>query len=348
MYHGGVLILPHILAMHQVPLAAAWLLEDIATFRGKQELYAHQSPERLAVLRESALIESAVSSTRMEQVLVDESRIGTILFGSHPGRDRNEDEVRGYRRALDWIHAEHATIELSPDTIQRLHRHVRADTGDAGDWKERAAAIVERHPDGRTVERFMPPGPEIAVRLLQELCEAATIAMRERVVPIPVLVAVTNLDFLCLHPFRDGNGRVSRLLLLLQLYHAGYEVGRYVSIERIIEQSKDRYYETLHTSSQGWHEGRADPWEYVNYTLYTLREAYGEFEQRWQDRAEAKGAKTARVLAAIERAPREFTLVWVERECPGVSRALIRKVLREAQGVSAVGRGPGATWRKDA
>jgi Fic family protein len=327
-----------------IPLATTWMLEDLAEFRGKQQLFANQSPERLRVLRESAVIESSLASTRMEQVVVDTSRIGTILFGDTVGRDRNEEEVRGYREALDLIHEEHASLPLTIETLHRLHGLVRSGSGDAGRFKERAEPILQVYPDGRVAVRFQPPEPARAAELLEALLIAWERSMLDRRLPVGVAVAAFNLDFLCIHPYRDGNGRVSRLLLLLQLYHAGFEVGRYVSLERLIEQSKDRYYETLHACSQGWHEGAHDPWPFVDYLLYTQRAAYGEFERRWNESSEPKGSKTARVAAAIAMAGPEFTLTQIERACPGVSRELIRKVLRETPGVRAFGRGPGARW----
>jgi Fic family protein len=164
-----------------------------------------------------------------------------------------------------------------------------------------------------------------------------------------IALAAFNLDFLCIHPFRDGNGRVSRLLLLLQYYHLGYEVGRYISIERLIEQNKERYYETLELSSQGWHEGKHDPWAYVNYLLYVLKTAYREFEERVGQIKSPRGAKTDLVEAAIKGFSREFSLNDLERTCPGVSRDMIRRVLRDlqkAKKVECLGRGPGALWRK--
>jgi len=157
-----------------------------------------------------------------------------------------------------------------------------------------------------------------------------------------------SLDFLCIHPFRDGNGRVSRLLLLLQGYHLSYEVGRYVSLERVIEENKDRYYETLEASSQGWHEGKHDPWPFINYLLYILKTAYREFEERVGKIASPKGAKTEMVHAAIRRQNGEFRLADIERACPGVGRDWIRSLLaglKETGEVSCRGKGPGARWR---
>jgi Fic family protein len=173
--------------------------------------------------------------------------------------------------------------------------------------------------------------------------------MRQQTVQPLILLGALNLDFLCIHPFRDGNGRVSRLLLLLTCYHLGFEVGRYISLERLIEQNKERYYETLKLSSQFWHEGRHDPWPYINFVLYTLLDATREFERRVGETASPRGSKTELVQAAIEAAQSDFTIADLERRCPGVSRDMIRHVLRGLQKkghVECQGRGPGARWRR--
>ena len=161
-------------------------------------------------------------------------------------------------------------------------------------------------------------------------------------------LAASNLDFLCIHPFRDGNGRTSRLLLLLQCYHLGYEVGRYISLERLIEDNKERYYETLQLSSQGWHEGRHDPWPYINYLLYILKTAYREFEEKAGNIKDPRGAKTELVESAIQSLIGHFTLLDLERSCPGVSRDMIRKILcdlKKMGQVECLGKGPGAKWQ---
>jgi Fic family protein len=173
--------------------------------------------------------------------------------------------------------------------------------------------------------------------------------LRERWVPPPIALAAMNLDFLCIHPFRDGNGRVSRLLLLLQCYHLGFEVGRYISLERLIEENKERYYETLEQSSQGWHEGKHDPWPYINFTLFTLKTAYKEFEERVGQITSPKGAKTELARSAIERASDPFRITDIQRECPGVSVDLIRRVLKRMRDngeVECLGRGQSAQWQK--
>lgn len=173
--------------------------------------------------------------------------------------------------------------------------------------------------------------------------------MRERWVHPLIALGAFNLDFLCIHPFRDGNGRVSRLLLLLQLYHLGFEVGHYISIERLIEENKERYFETLEQGSQGWHEGKHDPWPYVNYLLFILKSAYKEFEERVGQVKSPRGAKTQLIEEAINNFNGDFSLSELERACPGVSRDMVRRILRVLQKTSKVeclGRGPGAIWRR--
>jgi Fic family protein len=184
---------------------------------------------------------------------------------------------------------------------------------------------------------------------MAELVERCDRCVRDRVVPPLVAVGAFGLDFLCIHPFRDGNGRVSRLLMLLLCYHAGAEVGRYVSLERLIEQSKDRYYETLEQCSQGWHQRRHNPWPFINYVLWVLKTAYGEFEDRFGRVKAPRGEKSQVVMDAIARLPGDFSVGQLQHQCPGVSVDLIRKLLnhlREEGQLSCLGRGPNAKWRK--
>lgn len=336
----------------QFPVAAstAWYLSDLGEFRGKQALYTRQSPQRLKALREHALIESAVSSNRIEGVSIDPKRVRDILAKPAPlFRDRDEEEVRGYRDALAWIHAEAASIPVDEQTIKRLHAMTRGQIWDAGQYKEKDGDIIERHPDGRERVRFRTvPAAQTPARMTDLLFDWRR-CLDEGWVPPPIALAAFNLDFLCIHPFRDGNGRVSRLLWLLQSYQAGYEVGRYISLERLVEQNKDRYYETLEASSQGWHEGKHDPWPYINYVLFILKTAYKEFAERVGETKAPRGAKTHQVNSAIEQFAGEFSVAQLELHCPGVSRDMVRRVLREQQAAGKVecqGRGPAARWRK--
>src|SRR3989440_8966391 len=307
-----------------VPLTTSWYLADLGEARGKQELFTRQSPQKLKVLREHSIIESAVSSNRIEGVQIDQARIGTVVFGKSRLRDRAEEEVRGYRNALKLIHEQGVKLHVTEELIRELHNLCRAGLGDAGRYKERDGDIIEKYPDGRQRVRFVTVKAAETPQYMQALVESWQRCIEERWVHPLITLAAFNLDFLCIHPFRDGNGRVSRLLLLLQCHHLGYEVGRYISLERVIEENKDRYYETLEQSSQGWHEGKHDPWPYINYILYILKTAYREFEERVGQTPSPKGAKAEMVLTMIRKQTKEFKLADVEAACPGVGREWIR------------------------
>jgi len=333
-----------------IPATTSWVLADLGEARGKQELFTGQSPQKLKALRENALIESAVSSNRIEGVEADQARIATIVFGKGQLHDRNEEEIRGYRNALELVHEKGNSLPVSEETIRQLHRLVRGEVWDAGHYKDKDSDIIEKLADGRQRVRFKTVTAAETPAYMNEMIQLWIDGLRERTVHPLVLLAAMNLDFLCIHPFRDGNGRVSRLLLLLQCHQLGFEVGRYVSLERVIEENKERYYETLEQSSRGWHEGRHDPWPYVNYLLFILKTAYHEFEERAGQMKSPRGAKTALVEAAIEAFPGQFTLSELQRACPGVSPDMVRRILRDlqkAKKIVCLGRGPGATWRKE-
>lgn len=331
------------------PTRTMWYLTDLAEARGKQELFTRQSPQKLKVLREHALTESAVSSNRIEGVEVDKSRVGTLIFGQPALRDRDEEEVSGYRDALKLIHERGATLPISEATIKKLHRLSRGNIWDAGQYKEKDVDIIQTYPDGRSRVRFKTVSPQDTPTAMAEMVELWHRGVREKWVHPFVLAAALNLDFLCIHPFRDGNGRASRLLFLLACYHCGLEVGRYISLERLIEQNKERYYEVLELSSQGWHDGKHDPWPTMNFLLYTLTQAYKEFEQRVGQLKSPRGEKTAMIHAAIDRQVATFRVTDLQADCPGVGLDLIRHVLdklRKEKKVESLGTGRGARWQK--
>jgi Fic family protein len=333
-----------------IPASTAWYLDSLGQFRGRQELYTRQSAQTLRILREHAIIESAVSSNRIEGVSLDPSRLQGVLVAAKPlFRDRDEEEIRGYRDALTLIHESPSDIRVDEATIKRMHAMARGQIWDAGEYKEKDGDIIERTADGRERVRFKPtPAKETATAMAQ-LIGTWNQCVREQWTPPPIALAAFNLDFLCIHPFRDGNGRVSRLTLLLQTYHAGMEVGRYISLERLIEQNKERYYESLETCSIGWHEGQHDPWPYINYMLSILKIAYQEFEQRVGQIAEPKGAKAELVRHAVRKRRGEFRIREIEQDCPSVGREWIRNVLadmRRAGEVQCVGRGQAARWSR--
>ena len=338
------------LAETQLPLGTVWLLEKLAESKGKQSLYEKQSPQILRALREMALVESTESSNRIEGVTVERERLRPLILGNARPRDRSEEEIVGYRRALSWIHTNHEKVAISPDTLKRLHALAQGGTsGDAGEWKRTANEIIEVYPDGHREVRFQPVEPERVPTAIEELCLGYRHAMDQQKVTPLLATACLVLDFLCVHPFRDGKGRVSRLLTLLALYHHGHQVGRYISLERIVEQTKETYYEVLQKCSTGWHDASHEIMPWFNYFLATIRTAYREFEERAERQRPARGSKADLIDYALANVPSPFGISDVERLCPNVSRDMIRVVMnrwRKEGRLKAIGRGRDAQWAR--
>jgi len=336
-------------SLQTVPATVTWLLSDISEAKGKQDLFMHQSPQTLKLLREHALIESAVSSNRIEGVEIESKRTGTVVFGRPLLKDRNEEEIQGYRDALQWIHGASASVDLDQAAVLRLHQMSRGDIWDAGQYKEKNGNIIERLPNGEVRIRFTPVSAALTGPSMNELFELYGRIKRDAVIHPLIAMAAFSLDFLCIHPFRDGNGRVSRLLILMQLYHNDFLVGRYISIERLIEEFKERYYETLEQSSQRWHEGRHDPWPYIQFLLYIIKKAYAELFVRVDHALVPKGEKSRLIISQIEGFNGEFTVTQLMQKCPSVSRDLIRHVLKKLSNEGKIvsrGRGPAARWQR--
>lgn len=336
----------------EVPVGLAWMLGSVMESKGRQQLYEAQRPEALTTLRRAAIIQSTESSNRIEGVTVEAARLEPLVWGKVRPRDRSEEEIVGYRRALDRIHREYERIEVSPSTLREIHSGAQGGhVGDAGQWKQADNDIVEILPDGRRRLRFETTPAAQTPDAVDQLCLAYRHTMQQSQLPPLLAGASLVLDFLCIHPFRDGNGRVSRLLTLLVLYHQGFHVGRYVSLERNVEESKEAYYDALSRSSQGWHETTHDPVPWWSYYLSMVRAAYREFEERMEQVGTKPGAKRALVLAGVERMPDSFTLRDVAQLCPAVSTTYIRNLLRQQRDaglLEVTTRGRGARWKKKA
>jgi len=333
----------------QLPLSAVWLMNSISEYKGRQELYARQSPQLLKSLVEMALIESAESSNRIEGVTVEKSRLKPLIIGRSKPKDRSEDEVAGYRNALDLIHKKHSSLDISPQTIRQLHRLSHAGAGDAGQWKKKDNEIIRKNQSGEIEVIFKPVSASSTPEGVKQLSLVYRHSIEQLRYPGLFSVACLVLDFLCIHPFRDGNGRVSRLLTLLALYQHGYEVGKYISLERIIEQSKETYYDALRKSSMRWHkaEHEIEPW--LCYFLGTINSAYREFKERAGGIKSARGAKTENIIQVINEQTGEFSISEIERLCPAVSRDMIRTVFRQLQKqkkIICLGRGQSARWKR--
>lgn len=333
-----------------IPIEFAGTLRLVGEFRGKQELFKKQTPQVLNTLKQTAIIQSTESSNRIEGITVEEKRLRPLLEKGAKPQNRSEGEIIGYKNVLSWIHTMHDRIEITPETILKLHRDMLSKTDiPAGIWKRRDNTIEERLPDGRWITRYIPVSATETPFYVKELCTRFTRLWEEGRIDRLLLSYAFVLDFLCIHPFADGNGRVSRLLTVLLLHHGGYDVVRYISLERLIEENKAGYYYVLNRVSAKWHEAGHSIIPWWEYNLGLLIAAYREFENRVNTTRANRGSKTAWVQEAIDQLPGEFEIREVVQACPGVSRPMIRTVLENlrSQGkIEALGTGRGAKWRK--
>ena len=339
----------HRLRDFSVPMSTNWLLNDLAEAKGKQELYTRQSPQILKALREIALVQSVESSNRIEGVTVAADRLRPLVLGKARPKDRSEQEIAGYRSALNLIHTGSEKLQITPDLLRRLHRLCQEGSGDAGEFKRIDNEVIELRPGEAPIIRFKCVSAKATPAAVDELCLVYRHAIDQDHIPPLIAIGALVLDFLCIHPFRDGNGRVSRLLTLLALYQQGYEVGHYISLERLIEESKEDYYHVLQQSSQRWHDGKHEFLPWLNHFLAIARRGYGEFERRAGDMKSKRGAKTELLQQTIENISSDFTVTELERLCPGISRDHLRRRLKEMRTaglITCLGLGPGAKWRK--
>lgn len=335
--------------LDSIPASTAWYLADLGEAKGLQELYSRQYPQALKSLKKFAIIESAISSNRIEGVEIDKERVLPLLTGNARVSNRDEEEVQGYKKALERIFSGFLDTKFDEESIRALHSLLRGNVWDAGMYKDKDSDIIETYPDGRARLRFKTvPAAETPAAMARLVFEYGR-CMQEGIAHPLILIAAFNLDFLCIHPFRDGNGRASRLLLLGMLLSQGYDVGRYISLERLIEENKERYYETLELSSKGWHEGKNDPWPYINYLLFILKTAYKELALRATMIHPERGEKHARIVEAFESLPQSFTLADLIAKCPGISPETVRKAMKDLKRdgkVEVLKAGRGAVWGK--
>ncbi len=326
-------------------------LAKIGEYKGKQDLFKQQTPERLETLRQAAIIESSECSNRLEGITAPHKRIEALVLQTTTPRNRSEQEIAGYRDALNLIHESAKYMNCSVNVCLQLHSMISKYLPQSGGrWKMTDNEIVERNPDGTVARvRFKTVSTVETPQAMENLAKNYVAAIEQHGKEPLLVIPLAVLDFLCIHPFTDGNGRVSRLLTLMMLYHFDYEVGRYISLERVFEQSKETYYETLEASSQGWHEAKHNVHPWLNYFWGVLLRSYREFEERVGTLATGRGSKTELVRSAIDRRTAPFTISDIGSDCPGVSREMIRIVLntmRDEDRLGLKGRGPGARWFK--
>lgn len=320
--------------------------------RGKQELFEQQKPEVLESLKRVAIIESTESSNRLEGITAPRNVLERIIESGRPmdATDRSEGEIAGYRQVLGDLHDSADVIPLGKNIILQFHRNLMQYTTEGGGhWKKAPNDITETLPDGSKSIRAATTPPYLVEQQMTGLVDGYNKWLDQNKVDPLVLIALFVLDFLSIHPFSDGNGRMARLLTVLLLYHQKYLMVRYVSLERVIEQSKESYYETLNSSDRNWHEGNHSPLPWVEYFLSVLVRVSSEFTSKVEKISTTHGMKKALVLAAIEEMTVPFSISELGRKCPSVGRDTLRTNLRKLkqQGyLEVMGVGRNAKWRK--
>jgi Fic family protein len=333
-----------------VPASMARALGDIDRARGAESAFRGEHPEALRTLTEIARIQSVESSNAIEHITAPAERIQKLVAQRTTPANRGEAEIAGYRAVLDTINADAAHIPFTPRVVEQLHRDLYQFTNTpAGPWKTVENSIQEVRPDGVRVVRFQTV-PAIATPAAMEELHERFAAARDSGGHHPLLlVGCYVFDFLSIHPFRDGNGRISRLLTLLALYQAGYEVGRFISLERLVDDSRETYYDALRAAGHGWHEGEHDVGPWLRYFLGILTAAYRELEGQVGTVA-GRGSKREAIRQFIARSlAEEFTVADVRRAVPTASHSYINKTLTRLRGEGAIepiGSGRGARWRR--
>ena len=334
-----------------VPAAIARTLGAVDTARGREEAFRLQRPQILEALVDVARIQSTEASNAIEHVVAPRKRIEALVAEKTTPRNRSEAEIAGYRAVLDLIHDSALQIPFRPPVVEQLHRNLYQYTAvPAGRWKTIDNSIDEELPDGTRRLRFQTVAAAETPAAMDEL-HRRFLDTRDAGEHHPLLlIGAYVFDFLAIHPFRDGNGRMARLLTLLLLYQSGYGVGRYVSLERLVKDAKEGYYESLQAAGVGWHEDRHTIWPWLEYLLGILVAAYREFEDRVGLLGDGRGAKTAAIERFVrDRISDQFTIADVRDASLGASDSLIGKVLarlRDEGVIEPLGTGRSAKWRR--
>lgn len=304
-------------------------LTRINEYKGEQRLFIEAHKDELIELVEIAKIQSTEASNRIEGIFTADDRIKSLVQAKTTPRDRDEAEIAGYRDVLNTIHENYDYIPINANYILQLHRDLYKFLGstEGGRFKTSDNIIRETDADGNECVRFRPVSAWETAPSIDELCKSYHEAKSEA---DPLLLSLMFiLDFLCIHPFNDGNGRMSRLLTLLLLYQSGFIVGKYISIERIIEESKETYYEVLQDSSINWHENENDYKPFVNYMLGVVVNAYKEFESRVELLTNPNLSKADRVREIIRKHIGTITKAELLNMNPDISDTTIQRALAD-------------------
>ena len=307
------------------------MLSQIHEFKGEQNLFIEAQSDTLTQLVEIAKIQSTEASNKIEGIYTSDERLKKLLANKTTPRSRNEQEIAGYRDVLSTIHESYEYIPVRPSIILQLHRDLYKFSGKSigGTYKNADNIIAEEDEQGNRFVRFNPVPAWETPTAIEQICDAFDDVMARNEADPLLVIPMFILDFLCIHPFNDGNGRMSRLLTLLLLYRAGYIVGKYISIEKVIETTKDTYYESLQSSSQGWHEEENDYAHFVRYMLGVILSAYREFSSRVKVLTTSGLSKPERIREIIKDTLGKITKTEIMQKCPDISQVTVQRTLND-------------------
>lgn len=306
------------------------LIAAIYKEAGKQELYLKQRPAELEKLVEIAKIQSTEASNAIEGIVTTNTRIRQLVEEKTAPRNRDEQEIAGYRDVLSLIHENYDVIPITQNYILQLHKILYGHLNNpmAGRTKNIQNYISATYPDGHTEILFTPLPPHETPEALDKICAEYNRVIGNAEVEPLIAIPVFIHDFLCIHPFNDGNGRMSRLLTTLLLYKSGFYVGKYISLEAKIAKNKDLYYDALSRAQSGWHEGKEDAVPFIKYLLGTILAAYKDFAERFA-LVETKLSALETVRRAVENKVGRFTKQDIRELCPALSVSSVEGALRK-------------------
>lgn len=334
-----------------VPADVVRYLTQIHEFKGKQDLYQRQQPDLLNALVQVAKIQSIGASNRIEGIRTSEKRLVELAQHRVAPKNRDEEEISGYRYVLEMSHESHDSIPLSPNIILQLHRDLYrfSSSSFGGRFKNTDNIIEEIDESGQRFIRFKPLSAFETPEAVQGLCQTLTEETARNQIDRLILIPLFILDFLCIHPFNDGNGRMSRLLTLMLLYQADFNVGKYISIEQLIEKTKDDYYDNLQICSQNWIENQNELWPFIRYMLGIILAAYRELDQLLGIVQETRMTKQDRIRKTVKDQVGQFSKSDIMMKCPDIAKITIEKALAEMKSegfIELIGTGRSAKWRK--
>lgn len=306
------------------------LLTSIHEYKGEQNLFIESNSDKLTELLEIAKIQSTEASNKIEGIITTDERLKKLVMDKTMPKSRSEKEIAGYRDVLNTIHESYEYIPVNANYFLQLHGDLYkySSLSFGGKFKSSDNIIAEVDSSGNKRIRFQPVEAWVTPEAVKNMCDAYNDAVNDGIDSL-LLMPMFILDFLCIHPFHDGNGRMSRLLTLLLLYKSGYIVGKYISVEKLIEKSKETYYEALQASSYGWHENENDYAPFVEYYLGVVMAAYKEFSGRVQTLIASGMSKPERIREVIKKHIGKITKSQIMEMCPDVSDTTVQRTLAD-------------------